>query len=58
MASSIHEKAFAEDIHVESVNIPGGPANDVAFTDRDAKRVRRKLDFWILPILMITYGLQ
>ncbi len=55
-----HNTAMEKDehIHLESLNIPGQATEEVAYTDDDAKRVLRKLDFWIMPLMMIAYGLQ
>jgi hypothetical protein len=51
-------KKSLEDIHVEAINLANAPGQEVVFTDHESKLVRRKLDFWIMPILMISYGLQ
>jgi hypothetical protein len=52
------ETEKAQDLHCETVNTANGGPDEVVYTEDDANRVRRKLDFWIMPILMISYGLQ
>ncbi len=52
------EKA-ADGLHYETLEVPGVPTlTEVVYTDVEEKRLVRRLDFWILPILMISYGLQ
>jgi hypothetical protein len=52
------EKA-TDGLHYETVDVPGVTTlTDVVYTDLEVKRLVRRLDFWILPILMISYGLQ
>jgi hypothetical protein len=57
MDPNTSEKSL-EEVHVETINLANAPAQEVVFTDHESKLVRRKLDFWIMPILMISYGLQ
>ncbi len=42
----------ARDVHYETVDIEGITATEVVYTDAEEKALVRKLDFWILPILM------
>lgn len=58
MASRSQEKITIEESHVESVDIGGSLLEEVTYTESDAKAVRRKLDLWLMPVLMLTYGLQ
>ena len=44
-------------LHHETLEVPGAQS-EVVYTDQDVKSLVRRLDLWILPILMITYGLQ
>jgi MFS transporter, ACS family, DAL5 transporter family protein len=48
----------AKDLHYEKVEIEGITEAEVVYTDAEERALVRKLDFWILPVLMITYGLQ
>lgn len=47
-----------EALHCETVAVPGIQAEEVVYTEEDAQRVKRKLDLWIMPILMVSYALQ
>ena len=47
-----------EALHCEEIKVPGKENAEVVYTDDDFNRVRRKLDLWLMPILMISYGLQ
>jgi hypothetical protein len=47
----------AAGLHYETVDVPG-VESEVIFTDKEEKSLVRRLDFWILPVLMISYGLQ
>ncbi len=47
-----------EHVHLETLNIPGQAVEEVAYTDDDAKRILRKIDWWLMPILMGSYALQ
>ena len=47
-----------KDVHYEMVDVEGVERGEVVYMDAEEKSVRRKLDFWIMPILMISYGLQ
>jgi hypothetical protein len=60
MAQAIDEPATekAKNLHYEKVEVEGITEAEVVYTDAEEKALVRKLDFWILPILMITYGLQ
>jgi hypothetical protein len=58
MAIEMANEKGKESVHLETINVPGVETIKVAYTGHDAQRVRRKLDFWLMPILMITYGLQ
>jgi hypothetical protein len=46
-----------EGLHYESLEVPGAAA-EVVYTDTEMKQLVRRLDLWILPVLMISYGLQ
>ena len=48
----------AEALHCETINVPGATPEEVVYTEEEANAIRRKLDFWIMPVLMISYGLQ
>lgn len=52
------EKDADKAIHFETIDIPGIAAQEVTYTDHDETRLRRKLDFWLMPILMVSYALQ
>jgi hypothetical protein len=59
MDSNIPEKLPEEEgIYVETINVTSNLTKEVVYTDNEAKCVRRKLDFWIMPVLMLSYGLQ
>jgi len=58
MEPNTSEKFLEDGIHVETINIASNPTREVVYTDREARRVLRKLDFWIMPVLMFSYGLQ
>jgi hypothetical protein len=47
-----------EALHCEEIKVPGKESAEVVYTDDDFHRVGRKLDFWLMPVLMISYGLQ
>jgi hypothetical protein len=44
-------------LHYETLEVPGA-ASEVEYTDPEMKQLVRRLDLWILPVLMISYGLQ
>ena len=45
-------------LHSETLEGVEVAAEEVVYTDEDERRVRRRLDWWIIPILIVTYGLQ
>jgi hypothetical protein len=45
-------------IHLEHSETPNEELTNVVYTEKEEVRVRRHLDLWIVPVLMITYGLQ
>jgi hypothetical protein len=44
-------------LHYDTLEVPGA-ASEVVYTDPEMKQLVRWLDLWILPVLMISYGLQ
>jgi hypothetical protein len=44
-------------LHYEALEVPGA-ASEVVYTDTEMKQLVHRLDLWILPVLMISYGLQ
>jgi hypothetical protein len=47
-----------EALHCEEIKVPGKENEEIVYTDHDFHRVGRKLDFWLMSVLMISYGLQ
>lgn len=45
-------------LHYTSLAVPGIASTDVVYTDSEERKLVRRLDLWLLPILMISYGLQ
>jgi hypothetical protein len=58
MGSSTDDKSVGEELHLETLNTSGVVIENVPFTDIEARHVRRRLDMWLMPILMISYALQ
>ncbi|KAH8819381.1 major facilitator superfamily domain-containing protein [Xylogone sp. PMI_703] len=48
----------SDGLQYESLRFPGIPAEDIVYTKAEERRLVRYLDFWILPVLMVSYGLQ
>lgn len=48
----------AQDLHCELVDTSKGSPEEIVYTEEEATRVKRKLDLWIMPVLMISYALQ
>ena len=45
-------------LHCETLEGADVATEEVVYTDEDERRVRRRLDWWIIPVLIVTYGLQ
>jgi hypothetical protein len=45
-------------IHLEHPDTSDRVLTKVFYTEKEEARVRRRIDLWIVPVLMITYGLQ
>lgn len=45
-------------IHLEHPEKSDTVPTNVFYTEKEEARVVRRLDLWIVPVLMITYGLQ
>ena len=45
-------------IHLEHPEKSDTVSTNVFYTEKEEARVVRRLDLWIVPVLMITYGLQ
>lgn len=45
-------------LHIEDVKMSSKVNAEVVYSSDDFRRIRRKLDLWLMPVMMFTYGLQ
>lgn len=58
MDSVAHKILPREELRLEIVDSSVRATENAPYTVGEGKRVRRRLDMWLMPILMISYALQ
>ena len=58
MDANTDAKSGFENFHLETTKSGGVVVENLAYTDKEVRRVRRRLDIWLMPILMTSYALQ